>query len=239
MVCADQVGVLLEREPEAVLLLPAGRTPVPLFQELVRRQVRREINLSQAHLFQLDELVGVAPDDPRSFQCFLRDNLIEPARLPETRLNLLDGCAPDLVSEIEGHAANLRALGGGHLAILGVGRSGHVAFNEPGSTRKSIARLVELTEATRTGMRGSFSEPELPTTGITLGIAELYACELVSLIATGSAKAAVLNQLLRGPASSDLPASLFRDHPDFIVASDTEARSAAGTSNDSEVLHPE
>lgn len=223
--CADLVQRCLAEHTEPVLLVPAGNTPVLLFAELVLRHKRGELDLGKAHLFQLDELVGVPPKDPRSFQRFVRDQLQTPLSLSEDRLHLLDGTAPDPVAEIERHASTLRELGEAHLALLGIGQNGHVAFNEPGSSKTLPARLVHLAEPTLAGLRGSFEEHEVPTQGITLGIFELYAASEVALLATGRSKAGILSQLVSAPSSDELPASHFRDHPSFHIFHDEDAGS--------------
>ena len=222
--CADRIAALLARRSEPVLLLPAGRTPIPLYEELVRRQKDGVLDLSRAHLFQLDELVGVEPADPRSFQRFLRQHLVDPAGLSEARLHLLDGASPDPEGEIARHGASLAALGGGDLAVLGLGTNGHVAFNEPGSRATDGARRVRLATATREGLRSAFSPAAPPVEGITLGIAELLACEAIDLLVLGSSKAGVLKELLSG--SSSLPASLLGTHADLHIFADDAARAS-------------
>ena len=223
--CADWIAAALAEHPGTVLILPAGRTPVPLYAELVRRHRAGELDLSGAHLVQLDELVGVGPRDPRSFQSFLREHLIVPAGLSEERLLLLDGGAGDPAAHIATHAARLAELEAPRLALVGIGRNGHVAFNEPGSNRDAPARVVELADRTRSALRAAFDPGEPPTHGMSLGIAELDACLRVGMIATGPGKADVLAALFLGPSGPALPASLLRQHPAFSVFADADARS--------------
>ncbi len=213
----------LAEHAEPVLLIPAGNTPVLLFAELVERHKREQLDLAKAHLFQLDELVGVAPQDPRSFQHFVRDHLQAALSLSEEKLHLLDGTSSDPAIEIERHANSLRNLGGAHLALLGIGQNGHVAFNEPGSSKNSAARQVQLAEPTLAGLRGSFEEGEIPTHGITLGIDELFASSAVALLATGRSKAEILSDLVSAPSTHDIPASYFLDHPSFHLFHDADA----------------
>ena len=221
---ADLVASVLEAVAEPVLLVPAGSTPIALYAELVRRHVAGELDLSGAYLVQLDELVGVAPDDARGFQHFLRAHLAGPAGLDEARLVLLDGTASDPEREIARHAARLAELGGGDLALLGLGTNGHVAFNEPGSTRTSAARVCSLAEPTRTALGATFEAP--PTHGLTLGLAELFDCARLALLATGAGKAGVLAACLDGPPRPELPASLLTAHRAFHVIADAPARAS-------------
>ena len=229
---ADRVQAVLAAEPEAAVVLPAGATPLPLYAELVRRARAGTLDLSRAHLFQLDELAGVGPADPRGFHALLRARLLDLVpRLPG-RDHLLDGAAADPGREIVRHARELAEQGGARLAVLGLGRNGHVAFNEPGSTRADGARVVELAPPTRAALAGAFGAGA-PRRGLTLGLAELLAARELLLLVTGSAKAASLAALLataEGAAEHSLPpAALLREHPRLSVIADREAWPAAGT----------
>jgi glucosamine-6-phosphate deaminase len=221
--CAEELEVLLAGRAEAVLLLPAGRTPEPLFAECCRRVRDGSLDLSRAHAFQLDEMVGVSPEDPRSFAAFLRSRLLEQlSRTPDVD-HLLDGTAADPAAEIRRHAVELRRRGDADLALLGLGRNGHVAFNEPGSSLDDAARLVELHETTRRGLEHQFEAPSTPTRGMTLGLAEIRASRAIRILVTGASKREVLARLLAGPPGEDLPASLLLDHPDVAVYADRDA----------------
>ncbi len=219
---ADFVVDVLRTRPEAVLLLPAGRTPEPLYAELARRQQAGELHLERARFFQLDELVGVGPADERGFHRFLVDRFLRPAGLRQEQLHALDGAASDPDEEIARHGAALEELGGADLCLLGIGGNGHVAFNEPGSGRSERARRVELAAATRNGLRAAFGGA-CPTEGITLGVAELFASRRVVLLATGTGKARVVRRLAEGRSHADLPASHFHAHEAFHVLVDEPA----------------
>lgn len=221
---ADLVQATVAAEPEAVLILPAGRTPVPTYTELVQRARTGELDLSRAYVFQLDELVGVGPDDPRSFHAFLRAHLLDHVERAEGRDHLLDGTARDPDDELARHAARLAALGGATLALLGLGRNGHVAFNEPGSALGDGARTLDLAPATRDALATAFGGTP-PALGMTLGLTEIAAAREIALLVTGASKAAVLERLVREPPAPELPASLLAGARLRIVA-DEEAASA-------------
>ena len=191
--------------------------------ELVQR-VGRGLDLRRAHIFQLDELVGVGPDDARSFHHLLREHFLSPTGHPAERTHLLDGAAADPAAEIVRHARDLEDLGGADLAVLGIGLNGHVAFNEPGSTLDSPARQLELAETTVRSMNGAFRDRETPRLGITLGLREIAASREVCVLATGASKADVLHALLTKEPTSALPASLLLSHPAVTVLTDEPAR---------------
>jgi glucosamine-6-phosphate deaminase len=218
---ADLVSATVRARPEAVLLLPAGATPVPLYAELVRRARAGALELARTRLFQLDELIGVAPADARSFQAFLRAHLVEPLGLAHA-FHGLDGGAREPEREIERHARALGALGVPDLALLGLGKNGHVAFNEPGAPPGARARQVELEARTRAELACAFPEGA-PARGLTLGLAEIDAARRVVLLVTGAGKAEVLARARATPGDPSCPASLLAAHAGLVVLADEAA----------------
>jgi glucosamine-6-phosphate deaminase len=227
---ADLVAKSLRARPEAVLCLPAGSTPVPLYAELVRRSMPGTgaaggaLDLRRARLFQLDELAGIAADDPRGFNRFLMDALVRPLSL-EACFHGLDGAAPDPAAEIERHRRALAAVGPPDLVLLGLGRNGHVAFNEPGSAPADAARVVALGPETLAGLHAHFGH-DCPREGLTLGLHELAAATHIVMLVTGAAKRDVLARLLAGPpraTAAELPAAHLARHPRFVVLADEAA----------------
>ena len=218
---ADRIGITVSAKPNAVLLLPAGTTPIELYAELIRRTRAGALDLSCARLFQLDELLGVPPGDPRSFQAFFHEHLLEPLG-DRLHFHALDGACPDPEAEIQRHRDELMALGGPDLVLLGLGKNGHVAFNEPGSGSEEIGRAVDLGESTLAGLRTDFPEGA-PRRGLTLGLAEILAGRSVGLLVTGSSKAAVLARVLSSEPTPALPASFLSAHPDVTVFADAAA----------------
>lgn len=222
---ADLLAGTLAKRPDAVVLLPAGATPVPLYSELARRVAEETLDVSRARFVQLDELAGVAPTDARGFHAFLHRHVGAPLLLTGERLLCLDGRAPDPAAEIARHAAALAALGTIDLAFLGLGPNGHVAFNEPGSPADAPARVVDLAPDTVAGLRALFPEGA-PTRGLTLGLREIRAARHVVVLVTGKSKAPALARLTTGPVGAAFPATWLRDHPRLTVLADAAAASA-------------
>lgn len=218
---AEIVAETLRAKPEAVLLLPAGRTPVPLYAELVRRARAGALDLARAQLFQLDELEGVGPADARGFQAFFRQHLVGPLGLA-ARFHALDGGARDPTAEIERHRRALAACAPADLALLGLGQNGHVAFNEPGSAPADAARVVTLGATTLAGLAHQFPN-DCPRRGLTLGLQEIGATARIVMLVTGSAKAEMLAHVLGGKPSRERPATLLAGHPRFVVLADEAA----------------
>jgi glucosamine-6-phosphate deaminase len=218
---ADLVAETLRAKPAAVLLLPAGRTPVPLYDELVRRARAGRLDLSRAQLFQLDELRGIGPADARGFHAFFRTHLVDPLGLA-ARFHGLDGAARDPAAEIERHRRALAELGPADLVLLGLGKNGHVAFNEPGSMPGDVARVVQLGATTLAGLATQFPR-DCPREGITLGMAEIAASRRLVLLVTGASKAPVLARVLSGEPSHECPATWLMSHPQGWILADAEA----------------
>lgn len=220
--CADRIAATLSADPGARIVLPAGNTPRPLFDELVRREAAGTLDLSRARLFQLDEVLGLGPDDPRSFQAFLRRELVDRLLRPPTELALLDGTARDPAAHVAEHARRWAGRAGPGpagpaLAVLGLGRNGHVGFCEPDREPTAAAGVVDLAPATRAAL-GPHARR-----GITLGLPDLKRAAELVLLVTGAAKADVLRAVLAGPPSPSLPASLLLDHPGLRVLADRDA----------------
>ena len=225
---ADLVAETLRAKADATLLLPAGATPVPLYAELVRRARARQLDLSRTHLFQLDELVGVGHGDDRSFHAFFVQHLIGPLGL-QARFHGLDGAARDPATEVERHGRALAERAPADLVLLGLGRNGHVAFNEPGSALRDAARVVALAPSTLDGLRHPFPN-DCPTHGLTLGLAEIAAGRRIAMLVTGTSKRERLRELHEGKLRRENPATLLASHPRFHVLADRAALEQAAPS---------
>jgi len=223
---ADLVAETVRAKPESVLLLPAGRTPVLFYAELVRRARAGALDLARANLFQLDELLGIAPADARGFQAFFRQHLVRPLGLA-ARFRGIDGSARDPAAEIERHRLALAECGPADLVLLGLGQNGHVAFNEPGSLLADAARVVTLGATTLAGLAHQFPD-DCPRRGLTLGLAEIAAGARIVMLVTGASKAEMLGHVLAGKASRERPATLLTGHPRFVVLADEAALRRVG-----------
>ncbi len=191
--------------------LPTGNTPIGMYEELARRVAAGEADVSTWRPFAIDEYVGPRdhPGSNRSFFARYWDTI--PGAPP---VQQFDPEAHDLQAEAERFAAAFRAAGGLDIAILGIGTNGHVAFNEPGSTKDSTARHVALAPESRAAAAGAW-EDEPPTEGLTLGSRELRGARTVLVLANGTHKADQVRRALKERPSSDCPASLLHGHPEL------------------------
>src|SRR3954449_5045902 len=217
---AELVANRIRARPVLRVLLPTGHTPRGMYAAL--RGHCADGSLPTAHLsvLGLDEYLGLGGDDPRSFRATLDREL---AGIPLGRRGALDGAAADAAVEAARYQAVLDAAPI-DLAVLGVGRDGHVAFDEPGSRPDDRVKRVALTPTTIADAAADFDGAEnVPREALTVGLSTLLAAREVLVIVTGAEKAAALHGMLDGPKSPDTPASLLRDHPRPTVICDGAA----------------
>jgi glucosamine-6-phosphate deaminase len=223
-------GLLAARGPRgATLALPTGRTPRGVYAELLRRHAGERLSFAHVTAFGLDELWPIAPDDPRGFRRALDEQLLGHVDIDPARRVHLDGAVPaaGVPAEVARFDRALAAAGGLDLALLGVGRNGHLAFNEPGSPRDAPTRLVTLEEGTRLDLARTQGRAEpVPRQALTMGLSAILAARRLVVMAFGESKAEVVARMLRGPVGPECPASFVRGHPDALVVLDGPA--AAG-----------
>jgi len=203
-----------------LLGLPTGSTPKAVYAELVARHRAGELSFRGVRTFNLDEYWPMPPDDARSFATFMRTRLLAHVDLPREQAQALDGSASreDLVAAAADYERRLCEGGGPDLILLGLGRNGHVAFNEPGSAPDSRTRLLLLSGGSRRD-----AGPGLPGHAVSIGVHTIRRARRIRLLVTGAGKAAIVARALQGPVTRDVPASLLRGHADFRVILDADA----------------
>lgn len=217
---ADAIESLVQMKPDCVLGLAAGRTPAPTYQLLCQRG----LVLDHATVVLLDEYVGLGPADPRSFRYEVQRAFTDPMNLDSSRLLTLDGMTSDAASTCLEFEQTIRALGGIDLQLLGLGRNGHIGFNEPGSSHSSRTRLVDLAPTTRAANAQTFGSPEaVPRQALTQGIGTILEARQIMLLATGSHKATAVAASFAGPITTAVPASALQTHGDVTVLLDEAA----------------
>lgn len=205
---AEIVAEAVRANPELVLALPTGSTPLGMFRALVEQVASGDLDLSRVTFFCLDEYVGVDPDDPNSLTGWLLREFMDPAGVRPDQIHMVPASADDPHAAVEGYEADLRAFGGLDLAVLGLGPNGHIAFNEPGSQRESRTRILELTpESIEQSSHYWSPGTPTPTTAMTMGVATLLESDRIVLIVSGDGKAGMLRRALKEAPSADVPAS--------------------------------
>ena len=218
---AQQYVALLKRKPNAILGGATGSTPLGLYAELVRLNKAGEISFKDASSFNLDEYVGLDGTHDQSYRYFMDHNLFDHIDIDKSRTRVPSGID---VSDPAAYDKEIEAAGGVDLQPLGIGNNGHIGFNEPGTPFGSLTHIVELTESTREANKRFFkSIDEVPTHAVTMGVKTVMQARSIILMAIGPAKAPIMKEMLQGPVTENVPASVLQLHPDVTVYMDYEA----------------
>ena len=206
----------------STLGVATGSSPQPVYAELVRR---RSIT-SDTRLFLLDDYVGLPVGDDHRYRSTIERQLAEPLGIPASNLFGPDVDDTDLDGAAQEYEQVICSIGGVDLQICGLGQSGHLAFNEPGSSFDSTTRVVELSAATRADNARFFSGVDLvPHRAITQGLATILSASCIVLVVIGESKASALAACLDGPPTPRFPASILQRHPQVVIVADRAALS--------------
>jgi glucosamine-6-phosphate deaminase len=225
---AEIVARMIRAKPDAVLLLPTGTTPLGMYGRLVELHAQEGLSIARATFFNLDEYLGLAPDHPASYHVYMEENFYKLVDADPARVHVPDGSAPDPEAECERYEAAIREAGGVDLCVLGIGRNGHIGFNEPGAPFGSRTRVVRLAESTRRVNAADFEGNRAPERAITVGMATVFEAREVLLLASGANKAGAVAAAVEGEISESVPASLLGRHPNTTFLLDREAASSLG-----------
>jgi glucosamine-6-phosphate deaminase len=226
VVAAEIVAARIRAKPDAVLLLPTGTTPLGMYGRLAELHAEEGLSFARATFFNLDEYLGLAPDHPASYHVYMEENFYGLVDADPAQVHVPDGSAPDPEAECERYEAAIREAGGVDLAVLGIGRNGHIGFNEPGAPFGSRTRVVRLAESTRRVNAADFAGNRAPERAITVGMATVFEAREVLLLASGANKAVAVAAAVEGEISEFVPASILKRHPDATFLLDGEAASS-------------
>ncbi|MFZ5822908.1 MAG: glucosamine-6-phosphate deaminase [Bacillota bacterium] len=214
------VAELVRAKPDAVLGLPTGSTPEGFYNALVESGV----SLARVRTFNLDEYLGLPQDHPESYYSFMKRHLYDRTDLRPENCAIPDGMTADPVAECRRYEEAVQAAGGLDLVVLGVGHNGHIGFNEPGTPWDSRTRKVALTDRTRQANARFFNSlEEVPTHALTMGIGTILTARRILLLASGTAKAGVVREMVEGEPDTAVPVTALQTHPDVTVLLDKEA----------------
>lgn len=223
---ADVVALKLREKPHAVFLIPTGTTPLGMYRGLVASHEREGLSFARATFFNLDEYLGLPPDHPASYHVYMRENFYGLVDVDPERVHVPDGSAPDPEAECERYERAIREAGGVDLCVLGIGRNGHIGFNEPGASFDSRTRVVRLAESTRRVNATAFPGERAPERAISVGMRTISDSREVLLLASGANKAQAVAAAVGGEVSERVPASALRRHPNASFLLDRDAASA-------------
>ncbi len=209
-----------------VLGLATGSSPVGLYKEMIKDHQENGTSYKNILTWNLDEYVGIPRNHEQSYWTFMHENLFNHIDIPDENVHVPVGEAEDeeqacrdYEESMKGHTADIQ--------VLGIGSDGHIAFNEPGTPFDSVTHLMDLTEQTRSDNARFFDNDinQVPKRAITMGLASIMRAKQIIVIATGANKADAVYGMLKGPKTTDCPASILQDHPNVTVLLDKAAAS--------------
>mgnify|MGYP002724371095 FL=1 len=227
-VAADMYTDLLNKKPDAVIGLATGSSPLPVYDELVKRYEAGQVSFAGATAFLLDEYVGLPSDHPETYRNFIDRVFVSRVNFAPGAVNGPDGSAKDPLAAAAAYEQAIRDSGGIDLQILGIGTDGHIAFNEPGGSLSSLTHTQVLTEQTRIDNARFFDNDinKVPTLCLTQGLGTIGRAKKVVLVAQGEQKAEAVAKMVEGSVSAFWPATVLQFHNDATILVDEAA--AAG-----------
>lgn len=215
---ANIISAQIILEPESVLGLATGSTPIGTYQNLVKGYQNGDLDFSRVRTINLDEYCGLSTDHEQSYRYFMNYHLFNHINIDRNNTNVPNGCADDLQEECSRYEKLIASLGGIDLQLLGIGHNGHIAFNEPNSYFEKDTHVVELKESTiQANARFFNSIDEVPKKAISMGIQSIMRARKILLIANGSDKKDIVMKSVYGPITPEVPASILQLHPDCTV----------------------
>jgi len=211
-------------KPNCVLGLATGSTPVGAYNELADMYKKGEIDFKDVTTFNLDEYYPIEKDNDQSYYYFMHDNLFNKINIPEERIHILNGKAQDPEKECKDYDMHIEEHGGIDLQLLGIGRNGHIAFNEPDENLVSGTHVTGLTDDTIDANARFFADiKDVPTKALTMGMASIMKSKTILILINGKGKHVALSKMLSGEISTSCPATMLNMHNDVIVICDKEA----------------
>jgi glucosamine-6-phosphate deaminase len=199
-----------------------------MYRRLVEMHRSERLSFANATFFNLDEYLGLAPDHEASYHVYMKEHFYGLINADPARVFVPDGTASDPEAECERYEAAIRGAGGIDVCVLGIGRNGHIGFNEPGAPFDSRTRVVRLSESTRKVNAADFEADHAPERAISAGMATIFESKMVLLLASGTNKAGAVAATMEDDVSESMPASMLRSHPNTVLFLDEAAASDLG-----------
>lgn len=216
-VCAESAAIIQEaweQKNDLVLGLATGKTPLGLYEKLIDLYKKGEMDFSSVVAFNLDEYLGLGETHPQSFAHYMDQNLFQQVNIRRENIHRLEGRPAGIEEHCRAYEQKIKSVGGIDVQILGIGKNGHIAFNEPGSALSSRTRLKILTRETVEAGRPFFKdERDAPRFCLTMGIGTILEAKMILLLASGKDKAGIVARAIEGPVTASVPASALQFHP--------------------------
>ena len=215
-----------KNEKRTVLGLATGSTPVKIYEELIRIHKEERLSFKNVVTFNLDEYYPIEPDSLQSYVRFMNENLFDHLDIPKDQIHIPNGALPEdeMEAYCEAYEEKIKEAGGIDIQLLGIGKTGHIGFNEPGSRPDSPTRLITLDKVSRIDAASSFfGEEYVPRRAITMGVGTILKANRIFLLAWGEGKAPVIKQAIEGEIKESVPATYLQKHPNTTIVLDEAA----------------
>ncbi len=210
--------------PNCVLGLATGSTPIGMYNELSDMCSKKELDFSTVRSFNLDEYYPLSADNDQSYHYFMNENLFSKINIKSENTHILDGLAKDPEKECAEFEKLIEENGGINLQILGIGENGHIGFNEPADKLNASTHLTGLTQSTiEVNSRFFASKDDVPTKALTMGMATIFKSNTIVLLASGKNKHGVIKSFLNDDIDTQIPSTLLKLHKDFVLVCDKAA----------------
>ena len=223
---ANLISAQVIMKPDCVLGLATGSTPIGAYKQLIEWFNQGDLDFSEVKSVNLDEYKGLPRENDQSYYYFMYHNLFKNININLENTNIPNGMEPDADAECSRYDKVIESLGGVDLQLLGLGHNGHIGFNEPDDTFAKGTHCVDLQESTIEANKRFFEKIEdVPRQAYTMGIQTIMSAKKILLVVSGEDKAQILHDVLYGPITPHVPASVLQLHPDVVVVADEAALS--------------
>lgn len=223
---ANIISAQVIMKPDCVLGLATGSSPIGTYKQLIEWYNQGDLDFSEVRTANLDEYKGLTKDNDQSYYYFMHENLFKHVNIKEENTNIPDGTKQDAAEECSRYEQVVRDLGGVDLQLLGLGHNGHIGFNEPADEYPKETHIVDLQESTIEANKRFFASiDDVPRQAYTMGIGTIMSAKKILLIVSGEDKAAILREVICGPVTPRVPASILQMHPDVTIVADEAALS--------------
>ncbi|WMJ83351.1 glucosamine-6-phosphate deaminase [Oscillospiraceae bacterium LTW-04] len=214
----------IDSKPNSVIGFSTGSTPTGTYKQLTAFCAQGRVSFKNVVPFNLDEYVGLAPDDPNSYVYYMKENLFDHIDIDPANTHIPNGAAEDLEAECRRYDALLERYGSIDLQLVGIGQNGHIGFNEPSDTFSDKTQIAKLSENTRAVNAAHFrSADAMPQFAITMGVGDIMRAKRIILMVNGAHKAQILDKVMHGEITPQVPASILQRHDDVTVIATQDA----------------
>ena len=223
---ANIISAQVILKPDSVLGLATGSSPIGTYDQLVDWYQKGDLDFSKVHTVNLDEYRGLTGEDEQSYYYFMHKHLFDRVNIVKENTHVPNGMAEDGEKECRDYEKLIESLGGVDIQLLGIGRNGHIGFNEPDGSFARMTHCVNLTESTINANKRFFASAEdVPRQAYTMGIGTIMKARKILLIANGEEKAEAVAKAVYGPVTPEMPASILQFHSDVVIVADKAALS--------------